>query len=132
MSKILIHAKLATAAIVAGIVSLLGGWDMLLRALMTLSVFDIVTGVTLAVSRGELSSRIALNGFTRKIGIYVIVGVAVVLDELFGMNMVLRGATIGFFISTEGLSIIENWEKFGLPLPKKLRDAITKVVEEKE
>ena len=109
-----------------------GGWDKMLQALLTLTALDIITGVMLAAAQRKISSSAALHGFAKKIGIYVLVGVAVVLDGLFGTTQHLRGATIGFFIGVEGLSIIENWGGFGLPLPKKLKNVLAQLKAEDE
>ena len=112
--------------------SVFGGWDKLLQALLTLTVLDIVTGVMLAAAKKEVSSSVAMHGFAKKVGIYVLVGVAVALDGMFGTAQYLRGATIGFFIGVEGLSIIENWGGFGLPLPRKLKEVLKQLQEKSE
>ena len=65
----------------------------------------------------------------RKIGIYIIVALACLLDKLMGTNLVLRGATIGFYIVIEATSILENWSKMDLPLPKIIREALKQLSE---
>ena len=114
-------AKFIIATICAAVTALLGGWDMLLETLFIFTILDIVTGITLGIAKHELSSAKAQIGFAKKIGIYVMVAIAVRLDGLFGMNEGIRTAVIGFFVATEGLSLVENWAAFGLPIPEKLK-----------
>ena len=115
--------KLISALIVSFIAQVVGGWDVMLQTWCVLAVLDIITGVICGISKKELSSSIARHGFLKKVGSLIIVAVAVQLDRLFGTDT-LRGAAIGFFIGVEGLSIIENWGGFGLPLPEKLKDVL--------
>ena len=102
----------------------MGGWDLLLEILITLTVIDFITGVLLAGYNKKLSSDIGYKGIVRKIGIYIIVAVACLLDRLMNTGLILRGATIGFYCVIEVTSILENWASMGLPLPKGIKDAL--------
>ena len=116
--------KYAGAAIGSMAAYFLGGWDLLLQILITMTVFDFITGVLSAGYNKKLSSDIGYKGVVRKIGIYIIVALACMLDKLMNTGLVLRGATIGFYIVIEATSIIENWASMDLPLPKVVRDAL--------
>lgn len=104
----------------------MGAMDELLILLVALVVVDYITGLLRAIHEKSLSSRIGRHGITKKAMIFLIVGLANVLDAyLFnGDNAVLRTAAIGFYASNEGLSIIENSISIGLPVPQKIKDAL--------
>ena len=123
MEKFSQGIKILLATLGGVITHRLGGWDVMLEMLVVLSVLDILTGVILAVAQHQLSSDAAWRGFAKKLGIYIMVAVSVALDNLLGTTS-LRGVAIGFFIGVEGISIIENWGNFGLPMPQKLRDVL--------
>ena len=99
---------------------LFGAPDQLFWALVTLILIDIFTGIAKAVYQRKLNSTKMWRGMTKKVGTFVIVAVANILDGVLKSGGALRGLVIGFYIATEGVSIIENWRKLGLPLPKKL------------
>jgi toxin secretion/phage lysis holin len=123
MQAIWTTIKLAGAVIFGFLSYFLGGWDTLLRGLVVLTCLDIVSGISAGIIFQNVSSRVAWTGFTKKIGTYVIIALAVQLDILLGTS-VLRQMTVGFFITVEGISILENWGRCGLPLPQKLRDVL--------
>lgn len=115
--------KLISAGICSGIVGFLGGWDVALKVLLLFTAIDIGTGFLKGIYMKELESNKAYNGFIKKIGIYLIVGIACLLDELFNMEFIRSGA-IGFYIATEGISIFENWGKMDLPMPTFLKSIL--------
>ena len=121
--------KISGAGICSALSYLLGGWDLMLKILVTLTVLDFISGMLSAFYHKTLSSDIAFKGIIRKTGIYIIVAVAFLLDQLMNTNNILRGATIGFYIAVEGLSIVENWASMELPLPKAVRNALTQMKE---
>ena len=99
-----------------------GGADGLFYALITFVVVDYITGLMCAVVRRELSSEIGFRGIFRKVLIFMLVGIAHILDALvIGTGSVLRTAVICFYLSNEGLSIIENAAELGLPIPAQLK-----------
>ena len=100
----------------------LGGCDGLLYALVVFVVLDYVTGIMCAVVDNKLSSRVGFKGIFRKILIFALVGVGHLLDtHIIGTGSILRTAVIFFYLSNEGVSLIENAGHLGLPIPAKLK-----------
>lgn len=100
----------------------LGGCDGLLYALVLFVVVDYITGVMCAISDHKLSSAVGFKGICRKILIFLLVGIANVMDQqIAGDGSVLRTAVIFFYISNEGVSLLENSAHLGLPVPEKLK-----------
>ena len=103
----------------------LGGNDGLLIALVVFAVADYITGVMCAVSDKKLNSQVGFKGICRKVLIFILVGIANVIDiNVLGQVGVLRTAVIFFYISNEGLSLIENAAHLGLPIPGKLKEVL--------
>ncbi len=100
----------------------LGGCDGLLIALVVFVVVDYITGVMCAVADKKLSSEVGFKGICRKVLIFLLVGIANILDvQVIGTGSVLRTAVIFFYISNEGISLTENAAHLGLPIPEKLK-----------
>ena len=100
----------------------LGGCDGLLIALVVFAVADYITGVMCAISDQKLSSEVGFRGICRKMLIFFLVGVANILDmQVIGTGSVLRTAIIFFYLSNEGVSLVENAAHLGLPVPEKLK-----------
>ena len=100
----------------------LGGCDGLLIALVAFVSIDYVTGVMCAVSDKDLSSRVGFKGICRKILIFALVGVANLIDvQVIQTGSILRTAVVFFYLSNEGVSLLENAAHLGLPIPKKLK-----------
>lgn len=110
------------AAVLSGVCGFLWGQlDGLLYALVAFMIIDYVSGVIVAVFRRELSSEVGFKGIAKKVLIMGLVAVGHILDtHILGGGAVCRSAVIGFYIANEGISILENSAKLGLPLPKKL------------
>ena len=103
----------------------LGGLDGLLIALIVFSALDYVTGVMCAIADKKLSSEIGFKGICRKVIIFMLVGIAHVLDvNVIATGSVLRTAVIFFYLSNEGVSLLENAAHLGLPVPEKLKDVL--------
>ena len=103
----------------------LGGCDGLLLALVAFSAADYLTGVMCAVSDRKLSSNVGFKGICRKVLIFLLVGIANILDvHVIGTGSVLRTAVIFFYISNEGVSLLENAAHLGLPVPGKIKDVL--------
>lgn len=101
----------------------LGGCDGLVYALILFVAADYVTGVMCAAVDKRLSSEIGFKGICKKVLIFVLVGLANILDvQIIGTGSVLRTAVIFFYISNEGVSLLENAAHLGLPVPEKLKD----------
>lgn len=106
----------------------LGGCDGLLYALLVFIVIDYITGVMCAIENHELSSEIGFKGIFRKVLIFLLVGIANVVDvNVIGTGSVLRAAVCFFYISNEGLSILENAAILGLPIPKQLKKVLKQI-----
>jgi toxin secretion/phage lysis holin len=102
-----------------------GGMDGLLSVLITMIIIDYVTGVMVAISQKKLSSEIGFKGICKKILIMVFVGIANIIDiNIIATGSMLRTATIFFYISNEGISVIENTALLGLPVPKKITNIL--------
>lgn len=103
----------------------LGGCDGLLYALLAFVVIDYVTGVMCAITDHKLSSEVGFKGICRKVLIFLLVGVANILDlHVIGAGSVLRTAVIFFYISNEGVSLLENAGHLGLPIPAKVKTVL--------
>ena len=103
----------------------LGGCDGLLYALIAFVVIDYLTGVMCAITDKKPSSAVGFKGIFRKVLIFLLVGIANVIDvEVIGTGAVLRTAVIFFYISNEGVSLLENAGHLGLPVPEKIRSVL--------
>lgn len=100
----------------------LGGCDGLLIALLLFVITDYITGVMCAIADKKLSSAVGFKGICRKVLIFLLVGIANILDmQVIGTGSVLRTAVIFFYISNEGVSLLENAGHLGLPIPVKIK-----------
>ncbi len=103
----------------------LGGCDGLIIALLLFVVMDYITGVMCAIADKKLSSQVGFKGICRKVLIFMLVGIANVIDvEVIKTGSVLRTAVIFFYLSNEGISLLENAGHLGLPIPEKLRKVL--------
>jgi toxin secretion/phage lysis holin len=108
----------------------LGSWDGFLYALVAFTVIDYLTGVMRAVIDKTISSEIGVRGIFKKVLIFLLVGIGHIIDRhLIGTGSVIRTAVIFFFASNEGVSILENAARIGLPVPQKLRDILAQLRE---
>lgn len=100
----------------------LGGCDGLLFALLAFVAIDYITGVMCAISDKTLSSEVGFKGICRKVLIFLLVGIGHIVDaQVIGSGGVMRTAVIFFYLSNEGISLIENAAHLGLPIPDKLK-----------
>ena len=106
----------------------LGGCDGLLYALIAFVVIDYITGVMCAITDHTLSSSVGFKGICRKILIFLLVGIANILDvNIIGSGSVLRTAAIFFYLSNEGVSLLENAAHLGLPVPGAIKEVLEKL-----
>ena len=106
----------------------LGGMDGLMIALIVMMTLDYISGVMCAIIDKKLSSAVGFKGLCKKVFILMLVGVAHIIDlHVVGTGSALRGAVICFYMSNEGLSLLENAAHIGLPIPDKLRDILTQL-----
>ena len=103
----------------------LGGCDGLLYALIAFVAIDYITGVMCAVIDRKLSSAVGFKGIFRKVLIFLLVGIANIIDvQVVGTGAVLRTAVIFFYISNEGVSLLENAGHLGLPIPERIKTVL--------
>lgn len=103
----------------------LGGCDGLLYALIAFVVIDYITGIMCAFADKKLSSTVGFKGICKKVLIFALVGLGHILDtRVIGAGSVLRTAVIFFYLSNEGVSLVENAAHLGLPVPKKLKEVL--------
>ena len=111
----------------------LGGCDGLLYALIAFVVIDYITGVMCAIINRELSSAVGFKGIFRKVLIFLLVGIANIIDvQVIGTGAVLRTAVIFFYISNEGVSLLENAGHLGLPIPGKIKTGLEQLPDRAE
>lgn len=111
----------------------LGGYDGLLYALVVFMAADYVTGVMCAIGDQKLSSSVGFRGICRKVLILILVGIANILDvQVIGTGAVLRTAVIFFYLSNEGISLLENSAHLGLPIPEKLKLVLEQINDKAE
>ena len=117
--------KTVIAALGTAATYLWGGWDAVLLALVVLVSIDYVSGVVAAWHRKELDSRIGARGIARKVGMFVVIAVANIIDRTGGLGEpILRTATIWWYLGNESLSIVENLADIGVPIPERILSAL--------
>ena len=125
MKQIWSGIQLAFTAVGGFLGWFLGGVDGFLYALIAFTVIDYITGVMCAVTDKNLSSSVGFKGICRKVLIFTLVGIGNIVDVyVLGQGGVLRTAVIFFYLSNEGVSILENSAHLGLPIPEKLKDVL--------
>lgn len=111
----------------------LGGFDGLFAVLAMMIVVDYITGVMVAIKEKHVSSKIGFTGICRKILILLFVGISNMLDMyIVGSGSMLRTATIFFYVSNEGISILENATKLGLPVPGRIKEILEQLHDRSE
>lgn len=106
----------------------LGGCDGLLYTLLAFTAMDYITGIMCAVNDHTLSSEVGFRGICRKVLIFMLVGIANILDaDIIGTGSVLRTAVIFFYISNEGVSLLENAAHLGLPVPENIKAVLEQI-----
>ena len=105
-----------------------GGVDGLMTALLIFMVLDYITGLMCAIADKQLSSAVGFKGVCKKVLILMLVGVAHIVDlHVVGTGSALRSAVICFYLSNEGLSLLENAAHIGLPIPDKMKDVLAQL-----
>ena len=133
MGKIWKLIQAAAAATSGALAFIFGGLDNLMIALIIFSAVDYITGVIAAIMAKKLSSSVGFKGILKKVLMFLVVGVANVVDtRLIGAGSAFRTATIIFYLSNEGVSLLENAGRCGLPIPKKLKDILTQLHDKDE
>lgn len=120
--------QMAITAIGGWIGYFVGGVDGLMTALLIFMVLDYITGLMCAIADKQLSSAVGFKGVCKKVLILMLVGLANIVDlHVVGTGSALRGAVICFYLSNEGLSLLENAAHIGLPVPDKLKDVLAQL-----
>ena len=128
MKNFIEAAQYAFAALGGAVGAVMGGFDGFLYALIVFVVVDYLTGVMVAVLDKKLSSAVGFKGICRKVLIFLLVGIANILDvQVIGTGSVLRTAVIFFYLSNEGVSLLENAAHLGLPVPEKMKDILAQL-----
>ena len=124
--KDLIEGIRLTIAMVGGFIGgIMGGFDGLIYSLIAFVLIDYLTGVMAAIVDRQLSSEIGFKGIFKKVSIFMLVAVGHIIDsKLLGSGTALRTAIILFYTSNEGISILENAARMGLPIPKKVKSVL--------
>ena len=131
--KIIDYIKLAAAQTGVIIGLYIGDLTGMIWALLIFSIMDYITGVTAAIMAHELNSEIGFRGITRKVLLFLIVGIANVMDVyVIGSGGVCRSMVVLFYLANEGLSILENVAACGVPIPEKLKVILKQLNEEDE
>lgn len=125
MMKIVLNNIMSV--ILTTFIYLLGGVDVALQCLLIMIILDYISGIASAIYNKNIDSKIGLKGILKKFMYLVIVCVSVIIDKIVGNTGVVRTIVIYFFVANDGLSIIENMGKMGIPLPKKLIDTLNQL-----
>ena len=128
MKSIWVSIQLAFSALGGFLGWYLGGVDGFLYALIAFVLVDYITGVMCAIADKKLSSAVGFKGICRKVLIFLLVGIANIVDvQVIGTGSVLRTAVIFFYLSNEGVSLLENAAHLGLPVPEKMKDILAQL-----
>jgi len=123
--------QLALAALGGWLGYFLGGLDGFLYALIVFVVIDYISGFMCAIVDKKLSSNIGFRGIFKKVLIFIMVGIGNILDMYLIQNgSAIRTAVIFFYLSNEGISIIENTAVIGLPVPEKIKEVLQQLSKE--
>ena len=133
MKNIINNLQIIFTAIGGYLGYFLGGLDGFIYALVTFVVIDYITGIMAAIVERKLSSEIGFRGIFKKVLIFLLVTVGNIIDKnLVGTGGAVRTAVIFFYISNEGISIIENSIRIGLPVPEKLKNVLEQLQNKEE
>lgn len=125
MQNVIDKIELMFAALGAFLGWFFGGFDGFLYALIIFVVMDYFTGILAAGVKHELSSEVGFKGIAKKVCIFVLVGIANIVDtQVIQNGSAIRTAVIFFYLSNEGVSLLENSAHLGLPVPDKLKDVL--------
>lgn len=131
LRNVLNNTQLIFTAIGGYIGWFLGGFDGFLYALITFVIVDYITGIMVAIIEKKLSSEVGSRGIFKKVLIFSLVGIGNIIDDYVIQNgSAIRTAVIFFYLSNEGISILENTAKIGLPIPKKLKEVLKQLNKE--
>ena len=119
--------KSVISMIVTFLVYVLGGWDIALQSLIIVIVLDYLTGISKSYITKELNSNKGFKGIIKKLSMFCIVAVAVIIDNIIGQTGMIRTLIIYYLVANEGLSIIENLAKMDIIVPNFLKDKLEQI-----
>ena len=131
MEKLFNWASIVFGAAGGFLSGVLGGWDKWLAALVVFVCLDFATGIVKGIFQHRLASEICFKGIVKKVFIFVVVAIGVVLQSLVGDNLPLRDIVVCFYLANEGISVLENIAEF-IPLPAKLKEVLLQIREKSE
>lgn len=120
------------ACIGATFVYLIGGMDIAITCLLIAIALDYISGLIKAYECKVLSSKIGFRGILKKVGVLLVVMLAVLIDRVTGNTGAIRTLVVYYFVANEGLSIIENLAEAGVPIPKSLKKALKSLKKENQ
>lgn len=134
------RAEINLATIILGLIGwLFGGWTLILQTLVFLMAVDYITGVIAAIFKksnktksGKLSSKAGFKGLAKKFMVLVVCAIAYRIDILLKAENLLYNTVLLFYVSNEGISILENIINMGVKVPDKLKNVIESIKEDKE
>lgn len=133
MKNFIEAVQYAFAALGGAVGAVMGGFDGFLYALIVFVVVNYLTGIMAAILNKRLSSEVGFHGIFKKVVIFALVAVGHIVDTHVIQNgSVIRTAVIFFYLSNEGISILENASLIGLPVPQKLKDVLEQLRDGKE
>lgn len=133
LKEIVGYCQLGFAAIGGALGWFIGGLDGFLYALIAFVVIDYLTGLLAAGVQKKLSSEVGFKGIAKKIAIFLLIGIANIIDvDVIQNGTALRTAVIFFYLSNEGLSILENAGNIGLPIPEKLKTMLAQLKDKED
>ena len=107
---------------------LIGGADSCIHALIVFVVMDYITGTIVAYYDKKLSSKVGTKGILKKVLIFFLVGIGHIVDtQIIKTGSAMRTAIIFFYLSNEGISILENAALIGVPIPEKLKSVLVQL-----
>lgn len=113
-------------------VYLIGGLDIAITCLLIAIALDYISGLIKAYECKVLSSKIGFRGILKKVGVLLVVMLAVLIDRVTGNTGAIRTLVVYYFVANEGLSIIENLAEAGVPIPKSLKKALKSLKKENQ
>lgn len=131
MKDLIEGIQLAIAVVGGFIGGMMGGFDGLIYSLVAFVIIDYLTGIMASIVEQKLSSEIGFKGILKKVSIFMLVALGHIIDsKLLGSGTALRTAIIFFYTSNEGISILENASRMGLPIPKKVKAVLEQLKKE--
>lgn len=116
--------KSVVSFIATTLMYLLGGWDIALQSLIIVIILDYLTGIAKSYVTKKLNSSIGFKGIVKKLSMFCIVAIAVIVDRSIGQSGMIRTLIIYYLVANEGLSIIENLGEMNIVVPEFLKERL--------